>query len=182
MKLIALLLGTIGIVAAACAQDAAPSSVYHDPGQLIPPETKSTPVPAPSLPELSTLDQSFQQSSIGKEADESRHRVEIRQLQNRIVNDPDLVAAKQNAEAAETDLGKRQRLRNYYQLYYERLRLLTSDAGTKQAISNAEAAHLRSLAQPRVRPAPGATVPPIAKRDKTVKRKKNRLSEALSQH
>ncbi len=183
MKLVVLLLATIGIFAAAYAQDAAPSSVYSEPGQLIPPEPKSTPVPAPTLPELSTLDQGFQPSSIGKEADAARERVEIRRLQNRIANDPYLMAAKQNAEAAETDLGKRQRLRNYYQLYYGRLRSLTSDTGTKQAIADDEARHVKSLDQPRVRPLPDATVPPISKRNKTANKKKNsRLNQALSQH
>src|SRR5712692_86112 len=52
------------------------------------------------LPELSQLDEVFKQTSMGKAADAQRLRVEWRQLQNKVVNDPDLITTKHAAEAA----------------------------------------------------------------------------------
>src|SRR5204863_624235 len=101
----------------------------------------SAPRPAPissatavaAVPERAQIDEIFKQTSLGKEADERRLHIEWRSLQNRVVNDPDIVAAKRAAETARTDLEKRQRLRDYYDLYYGRLRALARSAEMKTA-------------------------------------------------
>ena len=128
------------------------------------------------MPELSRLDEAFKKTSIGKEADENRQRVEIRQLQNRVVNDPTVVEAKHYADVARTDLGKRERLRDYYNIYYDELRRLASSEETKKMVDDMRAEHLKLLGQPRVRPVPGATLPPVTDKDKKkAKAKKSRF-------
>jgi hypothetical protein len=125
---------------------------------------------SPDAPELSKLDEAFKKTSIGKAADDSRQRVEIRKLQNLVVGEPEVVAAKHAAAAARTDLEKRDRLRDYYNLYYGALQRLTSSEDTKKALNDMKAEHLKLLDQPRVRPIPGATLPPVAKEKKTKKK------------
>ena len=121
------------------------------------------------------LDEAFKRTSIGKAADEFRERIEIRKLQNRVTNDEDIVAARRYAEAAGTDLEKRDRLREYYDLYYGKMRRLASNDGTRKALDEQKDAHVKLLAQPRVRPVPGASPPPVPKKDKTDKAKKSRF-------
>src|SRR5206468_11468836 len=58
----------------------------------------------PAIPERAQIDQIFKQTSLGKEADERRLHLEWRELANRVVNDPDIVAAKRAADTAHTDL------------------------------------------------------------------------------
>jgi hypothetical protein len=72
-------------------------------------------------------------------------------LQNLAVNDPAVVAAKAAAESAPTDLEKRQRLRDYYNVFYGRMRSLTSNAETQAAVDKFKAEHLVLLNQPNVR-------------------------------
>ena len=138
------------------AQDAAPPSVdlYEGQGQL---EPTPSPVPpnGPELPEISQLDQAFSKPrSLGKAADEARVHVEWRQLKNRTVNDPEVQAAKAYAQAARTDLEKRNRLRNYYNVYYERMSALASTPEIKLALQALMTSHQSLLDQPRVRPSP----------------------------
>jgi hypothetical protein len=146
-------------------QDAAPPSVdlYEGQDQL---EPTPSPVPpnGPELPEISQLDQNFSKPrSLGKEADEARVHVEWRQLRNRTVNDPAVQAAKAFAQAARTDLEKRNRLRNYYNVYYERMSALATTPEIKLALQALKTSHQGLLDQPRVRPSPtpeGATPTP----------------------
>jgi hypothetical protein len=138
------------------AQDAAPPSVdlYEGQEQL---EPTPSPVPpnGPELPEISQLDQAFSKPrSLGKAADEARVHVEWRQLKNRTVNDPQVQAAKAYAQAARTDLEKRNRLRNYYNVYYERMSALASTPEIKLALQALMTSHQSLLDQPRVRPSP----------------------------
>src|SRR5437764_1032209 len=78
------------ITISAKAQDAAQPAVNLPTG----PAEQSTPLPIPSatpvLPELSALDQAFNQSQtgLGKDAEEMRARVELRNLQNQVARDP----------------------------------------------------------------------------------------------
>ena len=51
-------------------------------------------------------------------------RIEGRQLRNQTVNDPAVQAAKRYAQSAPTDLEKRHRLRDYYDVYYQRMSAL----------------------------------------------------------
>jgi hypothetical protein len=131
--------------------------------------------PSPDVPELSQLDEAFKRTSIGKAADEFRQRVEIRKLQNQVSNDESINAARSYAEAASTDLEKRERLRDYYELYYGKMRRMASSDETRKALDELKEAHVKLLAQPRVRPVPGASVPPVPKKDKTEKAKKSRF-------
>ena len=147
-------------------QDAAPPSVDLYSGQNQP-EAAATPFSEPNgpqLPEISQLDQTFSKpKSLGKDADALRVHVEWRQLKNRIANDPEVQTAKAYAQAARTDLERRNRLRAYYDIYYERMSALANTPEIKLALQELKASHQGLLAQPRVRPSPtpeGATPTP----------------------
>jgi hypothetical protein len=184
MKIFGLII-SVALVAAVLrlhAQDAAPPSVdlYEGQNQL---EPTSSPEPpnGPELPEISQLDQNFSKPrSLGKQADEARVRVEWRQLKNRTANDSAVQAAKVFAQSARTDLEKRNRLRNYYNIYYERMSALATTPELKLALQALKTSHQGLLDQPRVRPSPtpeGATPTPTpsgtpAKRKPEKKHKK----------
>ncbi len=151
----------IGMALMLHGQDAAPPSVdlYEGQDQL---EPTPSPVPpnGPELPEISQLDQTFSKPrSLGKEADEARVHVEWRQLKNRTVNDPQVQAAKAYAQAARTDLERRNRLRNYYNVYYERMSALATTPEIKLALQALKTSHQGMLAQPNVRPTPDTSTP-----------------------
>jgi hypothetical protein len=117
--------------------------------------TTPTPMPdLPDLPELSQLDEIFKQKSLGKTADDFRMHVEWRKLRNRVVNDPEVVAAKRAAEAARTDLEKRERLRQYYNVYYARMQALTDRLEIRAGLEDMKAQHVKLADQNRVRPSP----------------------------
>jgi hypothetical protein len=166
-------------------QDAAPPNVdlYEEQDQLEP--TPSPELPnGPELPEISQLDQNFSKPrSLGPQADELRVHKEWRQLKNRTVNDPEVQAAKAYAQAARTDLEKRNRLRNYYNVYYERMSALAATPEIKLALQALKRSHQGLLAQPRVRPTPDTSTPsptpsstPASKKpaDKQKKKKEKR--------
>ncbi len=134
-----------------------------------------TPTAEPTIPERAQIDEIFKQTSLGKEADERRLHIEWRSLQNRIVNDPDIVAAKRAAETARTDLEKRQRLRDYYDLYYARLRVLARSAEMKTALDQLKIAHVSQITQARVRHETDSDLPtpsPTPKKKKKASRAK----------
>jgi hypothetical protein len=158
MRIYGLIVSTtlIGVALMLHGQDAAPPSVdlYEGQEQL---EPTPSPIPpnGPELPEISQLDQTFSKPrSLGKEADAARAHVEWRQLKNRTVNDPQVQTAKAYAQAARTDLEKRNRLRNYYNIYYERMSALATTPEIKLALQALKTSHQGLLAQPRVRPSP----------------------------
>jgi hypothetical protein len=172
----------IGFALALHGQDAAPPSVdlYQQQNQLEPLPSPDLPN-GPELPEISELDQNFSKPrSLGKEADELRVHREWRQLKNRTVNDPAVQAAKASAQAARTDLEKRNRLHNYYNIYYERMSALATTPELKLALQALKTSHQGLLDQPRVRPSPtpeGATPKPklsgkVAKKKAAQKHKK----------
>jgi len=148
------------------------------------PELQSSaprPAPIPSatavaaVPERAQIDEIFKQTSLGKEADERRLHIEWRQLQNQVVNDADVVAAKRSTEAARTDSAKRQRLRDYYDLYYGRMRVLARSAEMKSALDQLRIAHLSQITQARVRHETDSELPtpsPTPKKKKENKRAK----------
>jgi hypothetical protein len=160
------------------AQDAAQPSVDVQPQPEQPAEPAvPTPSGSPELPELSKLDEAFKQTSLGKAADEYRIRVEVRRLQNIVVNEPVVVAAKAAAETATTDLEKRQRLRDYYNIYYGRMRSLTSSPETRAAVDKTKGEHLALLNQPRVRHETDAGLPtPSPTRSPHKDKKKSKFS------
>ena len=160
MKSIGLIL--LGIVAGATpilyGQDAAQPSVdlYEGAKQ---PNVTPTPIPysepnGPNLPELPQLDEAFKPKSLGKEADERRLHIQWRQLKNQVANDPQVRAAKAFAQTARTDLERRNRLRNYYDIYYTRMSALASSPELRVALEALKSAHVGMLAQPHVRPSP----------------------------
>lgn len=158
------------------AQDAAPPTVdLETRSDTEQPSASPSPTPLPTIPpdvpELSVLDEAFKKSSLGKTADEFRNRVEIRRLQNRVDHESNIVEAKEAAARARTDLEKRERLRDYYNIYYARVRALASSEDTRKAVDAVKADHLRQLEQPRVRPEPGGTVPPPPKKEKAKKKR-----------
>jgi hypothetical protein len=185
MKIYGLIVSTmlVGVAAIVCGQDAAPPSVdlYQQQNQLEPTPSPEPPN-GPELPEISQLDQNFSKPrSLGKEADEARVHVEWRQLKNRIVNDPAVQAAKAYAQAARTDLEKRNRLRSYYNIYYERMSALATTPEIKLALQALKTSHQGLLDQPRVRPSPtpeGATPTPTPSgtpaKEKPAKKQKKR--------
>jgi hypothetical protein len=129
-------------------QVATDSGLQSNPPQATPPPAAA---PQATVPERAQIDEIFKQTSLGKEADERRLHIEWRQLQNQIVNEPDIMAAKRSAELARTDLEKRQRLRDYYDLYYGRMRTQARSGEMKTALDQLRIAHLSQITQSRVR-------------------------------
>ena len=122
-----------------------------EPSPLVP---NTSPAPKKSAPPLSELDAVFQKSSLGQAVEEQRLHVEWRQLQNRTVHDPEVVAAKAAAGRARTDLEKRNLLRAYYKIYYAHMQALASTPEMKAYLEQKKNAALGGLDQPRVRPQP----------------------------
>jgi len=158
MKIYGLIVSTALLMAALMmqGQEAAPPSVdlFPEEEQQDEDMTPSPPPNGPELPELKQLDDSFKPKSLGKDADALRVHVLWRELKNRTVNDPEVQAAKKYAQAARTDLEKRNRLRNYYDIYYQRMSALATTPELKLALQALKADHQNILAQPRVRPSP----------------------------
>jgi hypothetical protein len=75
------------------------------------------------------------------------------------VNDPEVRAAKATAQAARTDLDKRNRLRDYYSVYYQRMSALAASAEMKLALEGLKGSHVALLAQPNVRPSTDGCAP-----------------------
>src|SRR6266545_3762522 len=137
MKIYGLIISAalIGVALRTYGQDAAPPNVdlYEKQNQL---EPTPSPVPpnGPELPEISQLDQTFSKPrSLGKEADAARVHIEWRQLKNR--------------------------LRDYYNIYYERMSALATTPEIKLALQGLKSSHQGLLAQPRVRPTPDTSTP-----------------------
>src|SRR6266496_3263617 len=139
-----ILVTLVGTALIAHGQEAAPPSVDLYSGQNQP-EAAATPSSEPNgpeLPEISQLDQTFSKpKSLGNDADALRIHIEWRQLKNRIVNDLAVQTAKAYAQAARTDLEKRNRLRAYYDIYYERMAALATTPEIKLTLQVLKATH-----------------------------------------
>jgi hypothetical protein len=173
-----LLVMLVGAALVIRGQEAAPPSVDLYEGQEQPEPTPSPPPNGPELPELKQLDQSFKPPSLGPDAEGAKLRIEWRQLRNRTVNDPAVQAAKTYAQSARTDLEKRHRLREYYDVYYQRMSALATTPEIKLTLQSLKTSHQGSLAQPRVRPTPPGSPTPQpapAKKKQQQKHKKNKL-------
>jgi hypothetical protein len=147
------------------AQDAAPPRV----DLKVPEVPAATPLPSPDVPDISQIDEIFKKTSLGKQADERRLHVAWRQLANAVANDPEVIAAKAATQGLRTDLEKRQRLRAYYTIYYERMKAKATSDDIRSAIEGLKASHLSMTAQPRVRPktdGSAATPPPAPPKQK----------------
>src|SRR5438105_6615637 len=160
-----LIVASMPLIAASVYAQAAVSSstnTQESPAPQISPTPPQNEGPAPRIPAIEELDQAFKQSSLGKAADEARLHAQWRELSNRVINDRDLVEARAKAGRAKTDLEKRQRLRAYYTMFYDRMRAQASSQELKTYIDTHKTQHLALLAQNRVRPspAPAATASP----------------------
>lgn len=132
-----------------------------DPPQLVPntspaPSAAGETAPTEKVPALSELDAAFKRSPLGKAEEEHRLHIEWRKLQNRTAHDPEVVAAKEFAGKARTDLEKRDRLRAYYNVFYAHMQALADSPELKRYLEEKKKALLAGLAQPRVRPEPSA--------------------------
>jgi len=147
-------------------------------------QSTAAPIPSttaePTIPERAQIDEIFKQTSLGQEADERRLHLEWRQLANRVVNNPDIVAAKRAADAAHTDLEKRQRLRAYYDLYYGRMRALASSSEMRAALEQLRLAHVGATSQHRVRAEQDASLPTPSTTPKKKENKNQRLKKFQS--
>ena len=143
-------------------------SISANPEASATPQISPTPSiegPAPRIPAIDELDQAFKQTSLGKAADEARLHAQWRELSNRIINDSDLVAARNMADKMTTDLAKRQQLRVYYAMFYDRMRAQAASPELKNYIDARKTQHSGLTAQNRVRPSPSpaATAKPKPK-------------------
>ncbi len=123
------------------------------------PATKATP-PA-DLPSIPQLDQAFQQNPLNSTTEQYRQRIEYRKLRNAVANDPALKTALRRAQAARADLEKRQLLRDYYELYFNRVSGLAATPEMKAYVAARKAEQLAGLAQPHVRPELSMTPRPV---------------------
>src|SRR5438128_7890026 len=152
-----LIVASMPLIAASVFAQAAVSSSTNpqeSPAPQISPTPPPNEGPAPRIPAIEELDQAFKQSSLGKAADEARLHAQWRELSNRMINDRDLVEARAKAGRAKTDLEKRQRLRAYYTMFYDRMRAQASSPELKTYIDTHKTQYLGLLAQNRVRPSP----------------------------
>jgi hypothetical protein len=133
---------------------------------------------SPSLPSVEQLDEMFKQTPLGKAADDARLRAQWRELSNRTVNEPDLVAARAQAEAASTDLEKRQRLCAYYTTYFDRMRSRATSQELKDFLDARKTDQLALLAQDRVRPGSSPVARPSPAATVTAKGKHKKLRAA----
>ena len=132
--------------------------------------------PSPQLPSVEALDQMFKQTPLGKAADEARLHAQWRELSNHTLHDADLVAARAHAEAASTDLEKRERLRAYYLTYFDRMRAKADSKELKDYLDARKAEYFSFLAQNRVRP--GSSPPPVPAPAASPKQKHKKHSAA----
>ena len=128
-----------------------------EPAPLVP---NTSPQPKKNVPSITELDAAFQQSSLGKEVEEQRLHLEWRKLKNRTNDDPEIVAAKKAAEAARTELDKRNKMRAYYKILYGHMQALAETAELKAYLEQKKKEAINGLAQPRVRPEPTASSSP----------------------
>jgi hypothetical protein len=158
----------LGGVSSALAQASAPSSSSRAPQSLpetLPvnaPDRGPLATPAPQLPSVQEMDQMFKQTPLGNAAEEVRLHAQWRELTNRTINEPDLVAARTQAEASRTDLEKRERLRAYYTTLFDRMRARASSDELKAYLDARKAEQMGLLAQNRVRPGSTPAPTPVA--------------------
>jgi hypothetical protein len=93
-------------------------------------------------------------------AESAKYQLEWRELRNRVAADPHVTRALATAETADTDLEKRQLLRQYYELYYGKMIDLATTPGLKAFVKARKDERLSQLPQPRVRPTSTPTPAP----------------------
>ena len=140
--------------AASAAAPSPSATVPVEPPSLIPPNILPPPLSlpkTPAAPEIEQLNSYFKSTSLGKKADEHRLHVQMVALEARIRNDADLHELKAAALRAPTDLERRHRLKEYYGLYFAKLRARAGTPALKEYLEAQEATRKLTLLQPRVR-------------------------------
>jgi hypothetical protein len=120
-----------------------------EPAPLVP-NTSAT--PKKTLPSLEELDAAFQHSSLGAAVEEQKIHVESRKLKNRVSLDPEVIAAKNAIPKARTDPEKRDLMRAYYKIFYDRMLALAETPEVRAYLEQKKKDAINGLAQPRVRP------------------------------
>ena len=128
-----------------------------EPSPLVP-NTSAT--PKKTLPSLQELDTAFQHSSLGQAVEEQKLHLEWRKLQNRASRDPDVIAAKNAIPKARTDPEKRDLVRAYYKVYYDRMLSWAETPDVKAYVEQKKKDAINGLAQPRVHPESAPRPPP----------------------
>ena len=124
-----------------------------EPSPLVP---NTSPAPKKTVPSIQELDTAFQHSSMGQAVENQRLHLEWRKLKNRTAQNPEVVAAKKAADAAPTELEKRELMRTYYKIFYGRMLALAESPDLKAYLEQRKAELINSLEQPHVRPQPTA--------------------------
>jgi hypothetical protein len=106
----------------------------------------------PDVPSIPELNDSFKPAPLSAAAQLRQLTIDSRKLRNRVQIDPQIKAALAHAEAAPTDLEKRQRLAKYYDVYYGRMIALAGTPELKTFLRERRLEYLLALKQPRVRP------------------------------
>ncbi|HSV62361.1 MAG TPA: hypothetical protein VLH83_03370 [Chthoniobacterales bacterium] len=122
-----------------------------EPTPLVP---NSSPAPKKSLPSIQELDTAFQHSSLGAAVEEQRLHLEWRKLQNRVSQDPEVIAAKKAIARGLTDPEKRDLTRAYYKIFYGRMLALAETPEVKAYLEQKKKDAINGLAQPHLRPEP----------------------------
>src|SRR4051812_6442893 len=130
-----------------------------EPTPLVP---NTSPAPKKSVPSITELDAVFHQAPVIQAVEQQRLHLEWRKLKNRCSGDPEVVAAKKAAEAAKTDVEKRNLSRAYYKSFYAHMQALPSAPDVKTFHDQRKNVSINSLAHPHVRPeaTPGTTAKP----------------------
>jgi hypothetical protein len=150
---------SLGLCEIAFAQEsAAPEKL-----DLIPrsPASPVTPAPLPLIPDSpestkkskssTTVEtKRTKKSSTEAEADELQQRIRYRQVKTRAFNDPGVQAEWERAHAVRTDYEKREAMKSYYKMLFDRMRRI--DGSLKRRIAQEEDRALRRLTQSRIDP------------------------------
>ena len=143
--------------------EGSPSPVPSVPPPILLPEELLRPAPndpalTAELPSIPQLDEGLKPAPLSPAALEYQHKIDARKLRNRVQNDPAIKRLLTRAEAAPNDLEKRQRLTNYYQVFYGRMIALAETPQLKTYLTARRNESLAVLKQPRVRPEPSPVV------------------------
>ena len=122
-----------------------------EPSPLVP---NTSPAPKKNLPSVQELDTAFQHSSLGAAVEEQRLHLEWRKLQNRASQNADVIAAKKAINTARTDPEKRELMRTYYKIFYDRMLAMAEAPDVKAYLEAKKAGAVGGLDQPHVRPKP----------------------------
>ena len=136
-----------------------PSPLASPPRQLIPPDVLPPSKPAATSPNVTTipqLDAELARGPVNAAAHATQLQIGWRELRNRVANNADLKEKLRLAEAARTDLKKRQLLGLYYEAYFGRMMALASTPELKNYLEAEKDERLKTLAQPRTRPSPAS--------------------------